>query len=281
MITKINSTPINNLPDQDLHEKMFYLQNDVDDYLSETIINDKIELFKNTMKNEQNILVTTTHRNSLIQAEIETKDEYLRLNQGSGESVLDMKNKSYVNNQENDVNGLSEVKNNYDSNDILGNNNDDKDFEIYRKNKMFDNNKKNNHNDANNKMKSKFEGLRDYIKPKGEKTKRKPDENSQLDYVKNSVSVDLMKEKIESEDSENKENMDYEYIEENDNRKEDGEEGRDGNGQGSEEATSGDEVEEISEKEISKRAKDRKEQKDRLEIIDAIRREKGYLIDWG
>ena len=281
MITKINSTPINNLPDQDLHEKMFYLQNDVDDYLSETIINDKIELFKNTMKNEQNILVTTTHRNSLIQAEIETKDEYLRLNQGSGESVLDMKNRSNVNNQENDVNRLSEVKNNYDSNDILGNNNDDKDFEIYRKNKMFDNNKKNNYNDANNKMKSKFEGLRDYIKPKGEKVKRKPDENSQLDYVKNSVSVDLMKEKIESEDSENKENMDYEYNEENDNRKEDGEEGRDGNGQGSEEATSGDEVEEISEKEISKRAKDRKEQKDRLEIIDAIRREKGYLIDWG
>lgn len=269
------------MPDQDLHEKMFYLQNDVDDYLSETIINDKIELFKNTMKNEQNILVTTTHRNSLIQAEIETKDEYLRLNQGSGESVLDMKNRSNVNNQENDVNRLSEVKNNYDSNDILGNNNDDKDFEIYRKNKMFDNNKKNNYNDANNKMKSKFEGLRDYIKPKGEKVKRKPDENSQLDYVKNSVSVDLMKEKIESEDSENKENMDYEYNEENDNRKEDGEEGRDGNGQGSEEATSGDEVEEISEKEISKRAKDRKEQKDRLEIIDAIRREKGYLIDWG
>ena len=51
-----------------------------------------------------------------------------------------------------------------------------------------------------NKMKSKFEGLKDYLKPKGEKKKRTPDENSQLNDVKNSVSVDFMKELEEFDD---------------------------------------------------------------------------------
>ena len=177
MISKINSTPLNELPDQDLHEKMFYLQNDIDDYLSESIINEKIELFKKTMKTEQNVLVTTTHRNSLIQAAIETKEEYLRLNQGSGESVLDMKNKNTNTSKKNGLQeeGLSPINNNI---------NDIDDDDIYRNNKMY--NKEDDNNDKiDNKMKSKFVGLKDYVKPKGENKKRTPDENSQLNDVKN------------------------------------------------------------------------------------------------
>ena len=83
MIGKINATPLTELPDQDLHEKMFYLQCDIDDFLSEESITEKMEEFKTNMKLTQGVSVTTTHRNSLIQAEIETKEEYLKDNPNS------------------------------------------------------------------------------------------------------------------------------------------------------------------------------------------------------
>jgi hypothetical protein len=45
----------------------FFLQNDIDDYLSEEIIDFEIDNFKKTVKETQGITVTTKHRNAIIQ----------------------------------------------------------------------------------------------------------------------------------------------------------------------------------------------------------------------
>ena len=271
MISKINSTPLKELPDQDLHEKMFFLQNDIDDYLSENIINEKIESFKQTMRTEQNVIVTTTHRNSLIQAEIETKEEYLRLNQGSGESVLDMKNKNSNNENGLQEEGLSAMNKNM---------NEINDNDIYRNNKMY-NKEDDNTDKIDNKMKSKFEGLKDYLKPKGEKKKRTPDENSQLNDVKNSVSADFMKELEEFDDFD-----DNNKIDNNDDDNDDDEnsniEGDDdkGNQEGEKKKEKN---EEISRREmINTKVNEarKREQKERLEKMEAMKKD-GYLIGWG
>ena len=187
MITRINATPLNQLPDQDLHEKMFYLQCDIDDFLSEEIITTKMDVFKSDMKTTQGITVTTTHRNSLIQAEIETKEEYLRLNQGSGESLLDMSS-----NGKNGISGLIENTEKRNKNEKEGEKKGGNEF----------------------KMKSKFEDVVGYKAPPPSKIQI-PDENSSLEDVRNSVSVSWMKEntsivedKVEENDDEDNNNED-------------------------------------------------------------------------
>ena len=253
MVTKINSTPISELPDQDLHEKMYYLQLDIDDYLSEDIVNEKMDAFKQTMRSTQGIAVTTTHRNSLIQAEIETKEEYLRLNQGSGESVLDSTSSGRAG-----TSGLivkedpeiTQIMRNNEINGKTGNNDDKKDL----------------------KMKSKFEGMKGFKEPKPSK-ERIPDENSSLEDVKNSISAEWMKGNLLETDSDGEDGGE-DAIEDEDF---DGEEGR---------------IRREKEVKVPKKTKEeeivdaeliearRKEQVERIERINAMKG-KEYLIGWG
>ena len=262
MISKIKLTPVSELPDQDLHEKMFYLEHDVEDYLSEEIINEKIEIFKQKMKDDQGIIVTTTHRNSLIQAEIETKEEYLRLNQGSGESVLDRTSSGKEGSSGLIVKEdpeITKIKNNNQNGKINenGNEKDSKDL----------------------KMKSKFEGVKGYKAPKPSK-ERIPDENSNLEDVKNSVSVEWMKGALEESESESESRGDEE------DEDFDGEEGRvrrekvtaKGKVKGKVQMKVKEEEEEVVDEEAA--AVRRKEQIERLERISAMKG-KEYLIGWG
>ena len=285
MISKINATPLKDLPDSRLHEQMFYLQNDVDDYLSQESIDLKIEDFKNTMLTTQGVSVTTTHRNSLIQAEIETKEEYLRLNQGSGESVLDMGEgragreglSGLINNEDDDY----EINNNVDlkMNNINSNNQNKNN----KNNNNDDNNKNDDTNSRNLKMKSKFEGMKGYVKPKNVEKERKPDKDSKLDDVKNSISVKWLQENSNGNDDEN-ENED-EINESNENSLEHGVNGENGeNGEdeigdngrmSSGKSARSDMIE--SKKDSDER---KKEVRERLEKIAAMK-DKGYLIGWG
>ena len=182
MISKINSTPINELPDSSLHIEMINLQQDINEHLSEKSIYDQIEEFKSTMKSTQGVTVSTTHRNAIIQAEIETKDEYLRLNQGSGESVLDTTSKDKGTNS-----GLIERDN------IVNKTPENTNEQSKRKENSFIDYTRISQN-SDFKMKSKFEGMKGFVAPKTKKEKRIPDENSSLEQVRNSVSVNLMKE---------------------------------------------------------------------------------------
>jgi hypothetical protein len=250
MISKIKSTPVTELPDQDLHEKMFYLEHDVEDYLSEDMINEKIEAFKQKMKDEQGIIVTTTHRNSLIQAEIETKEEYLRLNQGSGESVLDRTSSGTSGLIVNDDPEVTKIKNSSQKS------------------------KENETEDSKNlKMKSKFEGMKGFKAPKPTK-ERTPDEKSNLEDVKNSISVEWMKGALEESETEEEDAVEDEDF--------DGEEGRVRRQEVNEKGKKGGkgkvEEEEVEDEEAAEAR--RKEQVERLERINAMKG-KEYLIGWG
>jgi hypothetical protein len=251
MISKIKSTPMTELPDQDLHEKMFYLEHDVEDYLSEEMINEKIEAFKQTMKDEQGIIVTTTHRNSLIQAEIETKEEYLRLNQGSGESVLDRTSSGTSGLIVKEDPEVTKIKNESQNGKENEGDKDDKDL----------------------KMKSKFEGMKGFKAPKPTK-ERIPDENSNLEDVKNSISVEWMKGALEGSESEEDDAIEDEDF--------DGEEGRVRREKVNDKGKKGGKVkvqeEEVEDEEAAEAR--RKEQVERLERINAMRG-KEYLIGWG
>lgn len=242
MITRINATPINQLPDQDLHEKMFYLQCDIDDFLSEEIITQKMDEFKVTMKTTQGISVTTTHRNSLIQAEIETKEEYLRLNQGSGESLLDMSS-----NGKNGISGLIE-----NTGKKIKNEKDDEEK-----------------SETDFKMKSKFEDVVGYKAPPPRK-KNTPDENSSLDDVRNSVSMNWMKEKASATEN----NVDEEEGEDDDD---DNEISIDGSRK---EGMAEDSQVDFDLEDAAKIEARRLQHAERMERIAAMKG-KEYLIGWG
>ena len=271
MISKINSTPINELPDSSLHTEMINLQQDVNEHLSEKSIYDQIEEFKSTMKVTQGVTVSTTHRNAIIQAEIETKDEYLRLNQGSGESVLDTTSKD-----KGTSSGLIER-------DIIVNKTPQKtDEQSKRKeNSFIDSTRLSQNSDF--KMKSKFEGMKGFVAPKTKKEKRIPDENSSLEQVRNSVSVNLMKESsnIPDDDILNNNDNDDDDNDNNDSKKSDK---QDKNNSSNVKADKTDQKDvtneiktEISEADLLIR---KQQQLERLERI-ANMKGKEYLIGWG
>lgn len=270
MISKINSTPLNELPDQSLHTEMIHLQQDIDEHLSEKSIYDQIEEFKNTMKSTQGVTVSTTHRNAIIQAEIETKDEYLRLNQGSGESVLDTSKDRNTNSGliERDINNKSPEKRTSqsqrkDNNNIsITNINANSDF----------------------KMKSKFEGMEGFVAPKTKKEKRIPDENSNLEHVRNSVSVNLMKESTSTDN-------DDDYLKYSDDDNDDDEDNKtdiknsDKKDKNNSNNKAGEESKNVinkAETEISEADEviRKQQQSERLEKI-ANMKGKEYLIGWG
>ena len=269
MISKINSTPINELPDQSLHTEMIHLQQDINEHLSEKSIYDQIEEFKSTIKVTQGVTVSTTHRNAIIQAEIETKDEYLRFNQGSGESILDTTSKD-----KGTSNGLIER-------DINIKKVDKNTEQTQRKDNNLVNNSKNNEN-SDFMMKSKFEGMEGFVAPKSKIEKRIPDENSNLEHVRNSISVNLMKESTgtseNDEDFNNDDNDDDNEDVINDKKKSEKQNKKNSRV----ENTVDKNVINEGEKEISEAdALTRKQQQiDRLEKI-ANMKDKEYLIGWG
>ena len=272
MISKINSTPLNELPDQSLHTEMIHLQQDIDEHLSEKSIYDQIEEFKSTMKSTQGVTVSTTHRNAIIQAEIETKDEYLRLNQGSGESVLDTTSKDRNTNSgliERDVNNKTPEK-------TTGQSQRKENSEISSDTKNIAN--------SDFKMKSKFEGMEGFVAPKTKKEKRIPDENSNLEHVRNSISVNLMKESTSTDNDD-----DYLRYSDDDNdddednktdiKKSDKEDKNNSNNKVEENSNNviNEAESEISEADLVMR---KQQQLERLEKI-ANMKGKEYLIGWG
>lgn len=269
MISRINSTPINELPDQSLHTEMINLQQDINEHLSEKSIYHQIEEFKSTMKSTQGITVSTTHRNAIIQAEIETKDEYLRLNQGSSESVLDTTSKDRGTSSgliERDV--VSKVPDKIT------------DHPQNIENNFIDSTRINQNSDF--KMKSKFEGMKGFVAPKSKKEKRVPDENSNLEHVKNSISVNLMKESINNSGDEEELSYDDDEIDDDDETKiRRSEKNR---------RNSHDGVDKVDNKDVINKARTeiseadellRKQQHlERLEKIASMKA-KEYLIGWG
>ena len=272
MISKINSTPLNELPDQSLHTEMIHLQQDIDEHLSGKSIYDQIEEFKNTMKSTQGVTVSTTHRNAIIQAEIETKDEYLRLNQGSGESVLDSTSKDRNTNSgliERDINNKTPEKTTGQSQ--------------RKENSNISSNTKNIAN-SDFKMKSKFEGMEGFVAPKSKKEKRIPDENSNLEHVRNSISVNLMKESTSTDN-------DNDYLKYSDDDNNDDEDNKtdlkksdkeDKNNSNNKVVENSNNVINKAETEISEADEviRKQQQLDRLEKI-ANMKGKEYLIGWG
>jgi hypothetical protein len=271
MISKINSTPLNELPDQSLHTEMIHLQQDIDEHLSEKSIFDQIEEFKSTMKSTQGVTVSTTHRNAIIQAEIETKDEYLRLNQGSGESVLDTTSKDRNTNSgliERDINNKTPEKTTGQS-------------------QIKDNSKISNTKYIENsdfKMKSKFEGMEGFVAPKTKKEKRIPDENSNLEHVRNSISVNLMKESTSTDN-------DDDYLKYSDDDNDDDEDNitdvkksdkKDKNNSDNKVEENSNNVINKAESEISEADEVMRKQQ-QLERLEKIANMKGkeYLIGWG
>ena len=271
MISRIKSTPLNELPDQSLHTEMIHLQQDIDEHLSEKSIFDQIEEFKNTMKSTQGVTVSTTHRNAIIQAEIETKDEYLRLNQGSGESLLDTTSKDRNTNSgliERDINNKSPEK-------IRG--------QSQRKDNNNISNKTNN-GISDFKMKSKFEGMEGFVAPKTKKEKRIPDEKSNLEHVRNSISVNLMKESTSTDN-------DDDYLKYSDDDNDDDENNKtetkrsdkkDKNNSNNKTEENSTNVKNKSETDISEEDEVIRKQQ-QLERLEKIANMKGkeYLIGWG
>ena len=272
MMSKINSTPLNELPDQSLHTEMIHLQEDIDEHLSERSIYDQIEEFKSTMKSTQGVTVSTTHRNAIIQAEIETKDEYLRLNQGSGESVLDTTSKDRNTNSgliERDINNKTPEKTTGQSQ--------------RKENSNISSNTKNIAN-SDFKMKSKFEGMEGFVAPKSKKEKRIPDENSNLEHVRNSISVNLMKESTSTDN-------DNDYLKYSDDDNNDDEDNKtdlkksdkeDKNNSNNKVVENSNNVINKAETEISEADEviRKQQQLERLEKI-ATMKGKEYLIGWG
>lgn len=268
MISKINSTPINELPDSSLHTEMINLQQDISEHLSDKSIYDQIEEFKSTMKSTQGVTVSTTHRNAIIQAEIETKDEYLRLNQGSGESVLDTTSKD-----KGTSSGLIERDN------IVNKTHEKANEESNRKENSFIDSTRISQN-SDFKMKSKFEGMKGFVAPKTKKEKRIPDENSSLEQVRNSVSVNFMKESTNIPDDDEILNYHDDDSDDSNIKKPDKQDKNNSNvnADKTDEKEVANKVEtEISEADLLIR---KQQQLERLEKI-ANMKGKEYLIGWG
>jgi hypothetical protein len=97
MISRILATREEELPDRSLYAKMKNLQDDVEKYLTEDIVEEKIEEFRSGVKSQGQDMAIR-HRNPAVQAELDMREELAQkggievvggVQSGVGESILD------------------------------------------------------------------------------------------------------------------------------------------------------------------------------------------------